>query len=141
MISLRLNRLQVRFDCPFPFPSLPFLCLLTLYLHTDARIYFYHHILHDWSDAKCLSILAALKPAMEPGYSRLLLHEMIVPEQGASMYHALLDLTMMVFNGGMERTRRQWRDLLGRAGFEVLGVWESGEEGADGIVEVGVREE
>ena len=70
-------------------------------------MYFYHYILHDWSDKQCLEIMARVKTAMKPGYSKLLIHEMILPEQGASAFHAMLDLTMMIFNGGMERTGRQ----------------------------------
>lgn len=61
---------------------------------------------------------------------------MIVPDTGASGFHAMLDLTMMAFNSGMERTGNQWRELLGRAGFEVVKIWvPEGEGDADGIVE------
>ncbi|RYO90039.1 hypothetical protein DL762_002884 [Monosporascus cannonballus] len=104
------------------------------------RAYFYHHILHDWSDGKCMEILARVKTAMKPGYSRLLLHEMIIPEQGASTFHAMLDMTMMAFNAGMERTERQWRELLESVGFQVLKVWSPREEDADGIVEAILKE-
>ncbi|KAI8632505.1 sterigmatocystin 8-O-methyltransferase [Xylariaceae sp. FL1651] len=100
-----------------------------------ARAYFYHHILHDWSDEKCLEILSQVKQAMKPGYSKLLLHEMIVPEQGASPFHAMLDLSMMAFNGGMERTERMWKELLGKAGLEVVEIWPPLQEDADSIVE------
>ena len=72
---------------------------------------------------------------MRPGYSKLLIHEMIVPEQGASIFHAMLDMTMMVFNGGMERTEKQWRALLEKAGLRVIEVWAPLEEDADGIIE------
>ncbi|KAA8571902.1 hypothetical protein EYC84_001853 [Monilinia fructicola] len=107
----------------------------------NARVYFYHHILHDWSDYKCLEILQNLKEAMKPGYSKLLIHDMILPEQGASTYHALLDLTMMAFNSGMERTGKQWVDLLERAGFEVVKLsMPEDEPDADGIVEAVLKE-
>jgi hypothetical protein len=72
---------------------------------------------------------------MKPGYSKLLLHEMIIPERGASPFHAMLDLSMMAFNGGMERTEKMWKDLLSKAGLEVVKVWLPLEEDADGIVE------
>ncbi|TGO29904.1 hypothetical protein BPAE_0010g00660 [Botrytis paeoniae] len=107
----------------------------------NSRIYFYHHILHDWSDYKCLEILRVLKSAMKPNYSKLIIHEMIVPKSGASTYHALLDLTMMAFNGGIERTGKEWRGLLAKAGFEVTGIWvPENEPDADGIIEAIVRE-
>lgn len=104
-----------------------------------ARAYFYHHILHDWSDEKCLEILEQVKKAMKPGYSKLLIHEMIIPEEGASTFHSMLDLTMMMFNSGMERTERQWRELLDKAGLEVVKFWPPLQEDADGIVEAVLR--
>ncbi|KAI0844632.1 putative O-methyltransferase [Daldinia vernicosa] len=100
-----------------------------------ARAYFYHHVLHDWSDNMCLEILKRVQAAMTPGYSKLLLHEMIIPEKGASTFHAMLDLTMMVANAGMERTESQWRALLENAGLQVIKVWPALEEDADGIIE------
>ncbi|KAM5441451.1 hypothetical protein MferCBS31731_003522 [Microsporum ferrugineum] len=102
---------------------------------TGARAYFYHHILHDWSDEQCLKILARVASAMTPGYSKLLLHEMIIPEVGASQFQAMLDMTMMAFNGGMERTKEQWTVLLEKAGLKVVQFWDPAEEGGDGIVE------
>ena len=72
---------------------------------------------------------------MRPGYSKLLIHEMLVPEQGASTFHAMLDMAMMAVNGGMERTEKQWRELLEKAGLRVIEVWAPLQEDADGIVE------
>lgn len=72
---------------------------------------------------------------MTPGYSKLLLHEMIIPEKNASTFHAMLDMTMMAFNAGMERTEIQWKELLEKAGFEVVKFWAPLQEDADGIVE------
>ncbi|KAI0197627.1 sterigmatocystin 8-O-methyltransferase [Astrocystis sublimbata] len=105
-----------------------------------ARGYFYHHILHDWSDYKCEEILRNVKNAMKPGYSKLYIHEMIVPDAQASAYVAMLDMTMMCFNAGMERTARQWKELLARVGLEVVKVWTPPEDGAGGIVEAMVKE-
>ncbi len=76
---------------------------------------------------------------MIPGYSKLLLHELILPDQGASSFQAMLDLTMMAFNGGMERSGKQWRLLLETAGFEVVKLWIPDED-ADGIVEAIVKD-
>ncbi|KAI1108595.1 sterigmatocystin 8-O-methyltransferase [Nemania sp. NC0429] len=104
-----------------------------------ARAYYYHHILHDWSDYKCEEILQNVKNAMEPGYSKLYIHEMIVPDTQASAYVAMLDMTMMCFNAGMERTARQWKELLGKVGLEVIKVWTPPEDGASGIVEAMVK--
>ena len=102
--------------------------------HTGARAYFLHHILHDWSDKYCLEILKHLRAAMEPRYSILLIHDLILPNKGATAYQAIFDMTMMTFNSGMERSQTQWEQLLDQAGFEVVKFWIDDED-ADGIVE------
>jgi hypothetical protein len=73
---------------------------------------------------------------MKPGYSKLLLHEMIVSDQGAPLFYAQLDMTMMAFNAGMERTAEQWKILIEQAGLVVVKIYDAADEGADGIVEV-----
>lgn len=72
---------------------------------------------------------------MTPGYSKLLLHEMIVLQGEAPQFQAQLDMTMMAFNSGMEWTAKQWHELLECVGLRVVKIWEPVEEGADGIVE------
>lgn len=42
---------------------------------------------------------------MAPGYSKLLIHELILPDTGAAEIQARFDLVMMTFNGGMERSK------------------------------------
>lgn len=65
---------------------------------------------------------------------------MIIPEEGASGFHAMLDLTMMAFNSGMERTGTQFTALLNKAGFEVVKIWvPQGDHDADGIVEAMIK--
>lgn len=82
-----------------------------------------------------MQILEQVKKAMTPGYSKLLIHDLIVPERGADKFTAVFDLVMMAFNAGMERTETQWRQLLEKAGFEVIKAWPPPEAGADGIIE------
>lgn len=108
--------------------------------HVGARAYFYHHIFHDWSDYKSLEILEQVVKAMTPGYSKLLIHEMIVPDTGASLTHVMLDMVMMCFNGGIERTAQHWRQLLEKAGLEVVKIWPGPEESAAGLVEAVLKE-
>ncbi|EFE40732.1 hypothetical protein TRV_04557 [Trichophyton verrucosum HKI 0517] len=73
---------------------------------------------------------------MTPGYSKLLLHEIIIPEAGASQLQAMLDMTMMAFNGGIERTKQQWTALSEKPGLKVVQLWGPAEEDDGGIVEV-----
>ncbi|PVI03456.1 sterigmatocystin 8-O-methyltransferase [Periconia macrospinosa] len=101
-----------------------------------ARGYFLHHILHDWSDEYCLKILRRLRDAMVPGYSKLLIHELILPNTGAAEIQARFDLVMMTLNGGMERSRSQWIKLLEDAGFSNIQIHEHLDH--DGVVEAEV---
>lgn len=45
-----------------------------------ARVYYFRSILQDWLDDKCKLILAHLASAMKPGYSKILLNELILPD-------------------------------------------------------------
>ncbi|CAI6261928.1 unnamed protein product [Periconia digitata] len=101
-----------------------------------ARGYFLHHILHDWSDQYCIKILRCLRKAMLPGYSKLLIHELILPNSGAEEIQARFDLVMMTLSGGMERSRTQWVRLLEEAGFCNITLYEHLDH--DGIIEAEV---
>jgi hypothetical protein len=59
---------------------------------------------------------------------------MIVLGQRASQFHAQMGITMMAFNGGMERTRSQWQALLEAVELQIVRFWDPINEGADGIV-------
>lgn len=72
---------------------------------------------------------------MAPGYSKLIIHELVLPEQNVDTSSAVFDLAMMAFNAGMERTGRQWIEVLGQAGFQNVRVWTAPEDGADGVIE------
>ena len=77
---------------------------------------------------------------MIPGYSRLLIHDLILPDTGASQFASNFDIVMLVFNSALERSRSQWTDLLRQAGFEVAQFWVD-EQDADDIVEAIVPEQ
>lgn len=100
-----------------------------------ARIYCYAHILHDWSDEECARILRHTKPAMEPGYSKILLSETILPDTGCSLLQAGLDIEMMGMHAGMERTRVQWKRLLEGEGFRIVDFWMAPGGDGEGLVE------
>ncbi|KAF2438301.1 sterigmatocystin 8-O-methyltransferase [Karstenula rhodostoma CBS 690.94] len=101
-----------------------------------ARGYFLHHILHDWPDKYCHQILGCLKKAMIPGYSKLLIHELILPNTGAVEIQARFDLVMMTLGGGAERSRTQWIKLLEDSGFCNIELHEHLDH--DGIIEAEV---
>ncbi|KAK0511168.1 hypothetical protein JMJ35_006720 [Cladonia borealis] len=90
-----------------------------------ARAYYLHGVLHDWSDEHARKILEMLKPAMKPGYSKLLVHEHVLPESRPHPQATAYDLTMMVKVAALERSETMWRELLASCGFNVMKIWTS----------------
>jgi hypothetical protein len=81
-------------------------------------IYLLRKVIHDWDDQRARAILRTCRSAMSEG-SRLLLIEMVVPAGNTPAYAKLLDLLMLVYAGGRERTEAEFRNLLTTAGFSV----------------------
>ena len=81
-------------------------------------VYLLRTVIHDWDDERALTILRTCRSAMSEG-SRLLLLEMIVPAGNTASYAKLIDLLMLVYAGGRERTEAEYRDLLMSAGLLV----------------------
>jgi hypothetical protein len=87
-----------------------------------ADAYFMKHILHDWDDAACGKILAAIHAAM-PLHGRLLVSEKPILPGAAGYYGKITDLVMLVHNqGGRERTEAEYRDLFARWGFKLTRI-------------------
>jgi len=80
--------------------------------------YLLSHIIHDWTEAQCLTILGHCRRAMAPG-SRLLIVEMVLPSENVPHPGMMLDMMMLVGPGGQERTEPEYRTLLGKAGFRL----------------------
>lgn len=117
------------------------------YIYAGAKAYYTHIVLHDWPDAACRQLLSHLRDAMKPGYSRLLINEIVLPNVGCASGPACVDITMMTLLAGMERSRRQWEELLGSVGLKVISVWFppqkssiGGDWDCEGVVEAVVPE-
>jgi hypothetical protein len=80
--------------------------------------YLLSHIIHDWSEAQCLTILGHCREAMRPD-GRLLIVETVLPEGNVPHQGKLQDLVMLVFPGGQERSEAEYRVLLDKAGFRL----------------------
>lgn len=80
--------------------------------------YLLRHIIHDWDDARSLTILRNCRRAMGPG-GRLLIVESVIAPGNAPSFAKLLDMNMLVLPGGLERTEAQYRNLLSEAGFRL----------------------
>ena len=95
-----------------------------------------HIVMHDWPDDKCREILRQIIPAMRPGYSKILLNEIVLPDQKCPADFAAADINMMSVLSGLERNRSHWIELVESVGLEVVAVRESPfEEDSEGVVE------
>jgi O-methyltransferase domain len=83
-----------------------------------ADVYVMSVILHDWDEEKCLRILRNIAKAAPSG-ARLVLLEMVVPEDASPHPSKSIDLVMLAMLGGRERTAAEWRDLLEAGGFSL----------------------
>ena len=88
----------------------------------SADVYVLKWVLHDWDDARALSILCRCNDAMCSD-SRLLVIERLMPvnwKQSAELAQA--DLNMLCLSGGGERTLGQYTRLLRASGLELVSV-------------------
>ncbi len=84
-------------------------------------IYILSHIIHDWNEQQCLTILGHCRRAMKPG-AKLLIVEFVLPEDGTPHFGKLVDMVMLAIPGGEERTAREYGALLAKAGFRMTRV-------------------
>ena len=80
--------------------------------------YLMSHIIHDWSEEQCLTILGNCRRAMGPK-SRLLIVEFVLPPGNVFHPGKMTDMIMLTVPGGEERTEQQYRELLAKAGFRL----------------------
>ncbi|MET8842351.1 methyltransferase [Streptomyces rubiginosohelvolus] len=85
---------------------------------TDADTHLMCSVLHDWTDEETVRILRNSRAALRPG-GRLLIVEMLVPQDGRWHPGVWSDIGMMVLTGGRERTAEEFTTLLRQAGFSA----------------------
>ena len=88
---------------------------------SGADAYIMSHIIHDWSEEQCLTILGNCRKAMRPD-SRLLIVETVIPEDNSPHQGKIQDLVMLVIPGGQERTEAEYDSLLTKGGFKLRRV-------------------
>ncbi|KAE8391474.1 S-adenosyl-L-methionine-dependent methyltransferase [Aspergillus alliaceus] len=103
-----------------------------------ARAYFLRDVLHNWSDAKSAQILSRVVEAMDPEYSTLLIDDYVLPDTGADLRAAEMDILMWLHTAGLERTVSQWKALFGKVGLELVQIWHS-PRGSESVIEARVR--
>jgi hypothetical protein len=85
-----------------------------------ADAYILSGVIHDWDDDRAIRILGSCRRAMTRN-SRMLLVDMVVPDNGVN-FSKLLDLNMLVMNGGRERTETEFRTLLDASGYKLTKI-------------------
>ena len=83
--------------------------------------YILSHIIHDWNEDQCLTILGNCRTAMKPG-AKLLIVEFVLPEGNAPHFGKLTDMVMLAIPGGEERTAAEYGTLLAKAGLKMTRV-------------------
>jgi hypothetical protein len=80
--------------------------------------YIMKHIIHDWPDDGCLQILKACRKGVNSGGRLLVVDSVIQPGNDFSP-GKFLDLQMLIFPSGCERTEKQFRDLFAASGWQL----------------------
>jgi len=80
--------------------------------------YLVMEVIHDWGDKESVAILRAIRKAAPPD-ARVLLIEAIVPATPGPHWSKTLDIHMLTFLGGRQRTRREYRELFRSAGLAL----------------------
>jgi hypothetical protein len=83
--------------------------------------YILSHIIHDWDEGKCLTILGHVRRGITSD-GRLLIVEMVLPAGDTPHPGKMLDMVMLTCPGGQERTEAEYATLLGKAGFRLTRV-------------------
>jgi hypothetical protein len=81
------------------------------------------NIIHDWAEERALSILGNCRGALrgKPD-GRLVLLELVVPPGDVPHMSKIIDIEMLFFPGGRERTEREYAELFAKAGFRLTRV-------------------
>jgi O-methyltransferase domain len=106
-------------------PLKPFLSRCTLVggdmfasVPAGADAYMMKHIIHDWPDERCIQLLKLCRKAVNPG-GRLLVVDCVIALGNDFSPAKFLDLQMLLFPGGQERTEKQFRELFTASGWRL----------------------
>jgi hypothetical protein len=86
-------------------------------------LYLMKNIIHDWAEERALSILGNCRAALrgKPD-GRLVLLELVVPPGDVPHMSKIIDIEMLFFPGGRERTEKEYAELFAKAGFRLTRV-------------------
>lgn len=79
--------------------------------------YLLKHILHNWNDTHCITILSNIRKVL-PVNGKVIIIEMIVPPGNKPSIAKMIDIQMLTsMPGGKERTREEFEALLIQSGL------------------------
>jgi O-methyltransferase domain len=85
--------------------------------------YLMKHIIHDWDDERAVVILRNIHTALDDKrHGRLILLEGVIQPGNEPDFGKILDIEMLAFPGGRERTEGEFVALFARAGFALTSI-------------------
>ena len=90
-----------------------------------ADCYTMKHIVHDWSDEHCRTLLGNIARAMDPA-GKVLVFETVMPETGEPHPAKFMDLNMNMLamtEGRSERTQQEFDRLFASAGLRLHSIY------------------
>jgi O-methyltransferase domain/Dimerisation domain len=87
-----------------------------------GEAYIMKNIIHDWYDDKASLILKNIATAMGAKKGKVILLEPVVAAGSTPDFGKFLDIEMLLFPGGKERTAEEYRALFAGAGFTMTKV-------------------
>ena len=85
---------------------------------SGADAYIMKHIIHDWPDDLCIRILEGCRKGVN-AKGKLLVVDSVIQAGNDFAPGKFLDLQMLIFPGGRERTEKQFRELFAAAGWRL----------------------
>jgi hypothetical protein len=83
--------------------------------------YILRHIIHDWDNERCITILRRCREALAPG-GKVLVIESVVPPGNDPHPGKMLDMIMLAVPGGVERTAEEFERLFAAAGLRLTRI-------------------
>jgi len=84
--------------------------------------YIMKHIIHDWDDARATTILKNIAKAMGAKRGKVILFESVIADGAAPDLGKFIDIEMLAWPGGKERSAAEFRALFAGAGFELTKI-------------------
>jgi O-methyltransferase/methyltransferase family protein len=91
-----------------------------------SDLYVLKYILHDWDDESCRRILKNCRAALQEG-GRLVVIDYLVGELGVPGLPTMMDMNMLVMNGGKERDIAEFDALFASTGLRRTTVGQGGQ--------------